>query len=137
MQQKGKKAGVILASALLVIAAAVMLFIYAKAKPDTNNRQDKSKIITVKVVIPEEETREYEIATDAAYLRQALDEEGMIEGTDNGFGFFITGVNGRSVEASKEEWWCITKEGEDVFYGVDEIAVEDGDQYELTLTIGY
>ncbi len=108
---------------------------------DDNSASDEQsaydKTITVLVALPDEEAKEFVIATNADYLRQVLDQEELIEGQDSEFGFFITGVNGRIAQESNQEWWCITKKGEQVFYGVDEIVLEDGDQYELTLTVGY
>lgn len=136
MKQKGNNRGLILAGVLLIAAIAVMLIIYLIAKPGADNEQGKKKI-TVHVIIPDEDTKIYEIETGAAYLRQALDERGLIQGSESTYGFFITGVDGRIADTSKEEWWCITKKGEEIFYGVDEIAIEDDDQYELTLKTGY
>jgi hypothetical protein len=134
MQRKGNKTGLILAGILLIIVIAAMLLVYFRTKPGTDHGK---KLITVQVIIPDEEVKKYEIKTSAAYLKQALDEKGLIEGSDSDLGFFITGVDGRSADTSKEEWWCITKEGEDIFYGVTDIAIEDGNQYELTLKTGY
>jgi phage-related baseplate assembly protein len=136
MKLKGNNRGLVLAGVLLVAAMAVMLTIYFIAKPGTDNGQGKKRI-TVHVIIPDEDTKIHEIETDAAYLRQALDERALIEGSESTYGFFITGVDGRIADVSKEEWWCITKKGEEVFYGIDAIALEDGDQYELTLKAGY
>ena len=45
----------------------------------------------------------------------------------------ITEVNGRKADNSKQEWWCITKDGEFSDYGVDMLIIQDKDKYELTL----
>lgn len=136
-----KKSGLItiVASLALLGVLAVMLFVYFDTRTGSKESQDtiKSKQILVKVITSEEETEDFEIATNAETLRQALDEINLIEGKDGGFGFFMTAVNGRVAEEAKKEWWCITKEGEEVFYGVDEIVIQDGDRYEITLTEGY
>lgn len=61
----------------------------------------------------------------------------MINGKDSDYGFFITEVNTRTADDTKQEWWCITKDGADVNTGVDQTPIADGDHYELTLKTGY
>jgi hypothetical protein len=119
---------------LFALAVVIMLVVYFKFKPEGTQG---SKEIVVEVAIPEEDTKEFTLHTDAEFLRQALEEEELIYGTESEYGLFLTEVNGRVVDDTKQEWWCITKDGEDVFTGVDEIAIVDGDHYEITLTVGY
>lgn len=121
---------------LAVIVVMVLVYVNSRPKPQEEAAAGK-KTITVLVVIPEQETKEFVIKTNADFLRQALDQEKLIEGKEESFGFYITGVNKTIADTSKQEWWCITKSGEEIFYGVDEIAIQDGEQYEITLTTGY
>jgi len=123
-------------AAVVILAALVVVlgFVYNNFKPKT---AEGSKTVTVEVIIPEEETKEITLHTDAEYLRQALDEEKLIEGSESEYGFFITSVNGRVADSAKEEWWCITKDGKDVFTGVDQTPIQDGDNFELTLKVGF
>lgn len=132
-QNKNFMKALIAAAALLVVILA-MLLIYHQFKPGT---EKGAKEIIVQVVIPEEETKEFTIHTDAEYLRQALEEEKLIQGTDGEYGLFITQVNGRIAQDTNQEWWCITKAGGQVNTSVDTTPIADGDQYELTLTVGY
>lgn len=128
----------IIATLIFLLIAGVMIFVYVSSRSKQADELGKgSKTITVQVVIPEKETKDYVIKTDADFLRQALDQEKLIEGSEGEFGFFITGVSGVTADTSKQEWWCITKEGETVFSGVDEIVIQDKEQYEITLTTGY
>jgi hypothetical protein len=124
----------LIACALLALVVVIMLIAYFQFKPEGVKG---SKEIVVEVAIPEEETKEFTLHTDAEFLRQALEEEALVKGTESEYGLFITEVNGRVVDDTKQEWWCVTKDGEDVFTGVDETAIADGDHYEITLTIGY
>lgn len=124
----------IVAVAILAILVVVLGLVYNHFKPKT---VEGSKTVTVEVIIPEEETKEFTLYTDAEYLRQALDEEKLIEGSESEYGFFITSVNGRVADSAKEEWWCITKGGEEVYTGVNETPIQDGDTYELTLKVGF
>lgn len=134
MKQNKNFRKALLACAALVVVIIAMLLVYNQFKPST---QKGAKEITVQVVIPEEETKEFTIHTDAEYLRQALEDEKLIQGNDGEYGLFITEVNGRVAQDTNQEWWCITKAGGQVNTSVDEIAIADGDQYELTLTVGY
>lgn len=124
----------IIAFGIVALLAIGMLFAYNKLKPQAT---EGSKEIVVEVVIPEEETKEFTLKTDAEYLRQALEEKDLVKGSESEYGLFITEVNGRVANDANQEWWCVTKGGEDVFTGVDETPIADGDHFEITLTIGY
>jgi hypothetical protein len=124
----------LIACAALAVVIIAMLLVYTQFKPDTTKG---AKELTIEVVIPDEETQEFTLNTDAEYLRQALEESNLIKGSESEYGLFITEVNGRVVDDTKQEWWCITKEGAQVNNGVDTIAIMDGDKYEITLTVGF
>lgn len=136
MNQK-KQMKFIISTLIFLVVLAAMVIVYVTSRPEPSGETAGKKAITVLVAIPEEETKEFVIKTDADYLRQALDQEKLIEGKTESFGFYLTTVNKVIADESKQEWWCITKRGEEVFTGVDEIAIQDGDQYEITLTTGY
>lgn len=129
---KNKKA--IIATTLLILLLATLALVYFNSRPDTVSG---SKEVTIQIIVPEEKTKEIVLQTDALNLKEALDEKNLIDGNDSGLGFFITTVDNRLADDSKQEWWCITKNGEDVFDGVSDIVIADGDKYELTLTVGY
>lgn len=115
---------------LLLLLAAV----YVANKPKTT---EGSKEIVVVVDIPNEDSQDFIINTDDEFLSQALEEEDLIKGTKSEYGLFITEVNGRVADDTKQEWWCITKDGADVFTGADTTPIADGDHYEITLKTGY
>ncbi len=141
MERKNLNKSIII-TLLSVLLIAVMVIVYVNTRPQPADKANQEvtedgvtavKTITVRVVIPNENPMDYVIKTDADFLRQALDQEKLIEGEEGDFGFYITGVNGRLADEGKREWWCITKGGEEVFTGVNEIVLQDDDQYELTL----
>ncbi|MBP1755255.1 MAG: hypothetical protein H6Q59_1653 [Firmicutes bacterium] len=134
MKQNKNLLKALIACAAFVVIIVAMLLVYNQFKPGTVKG---AKEVTIQVVIPDEETKEFTLHTDAEYLRQALEEENLIKGTDGDYGLFITEVNGRVAQDTNQEWWCITKEGGQVNTSVDSIAIADDDQYELTLTVGY
>lgn len=124
----------LIACLAMVLVILAMVLVYNRFKPET---QKGAKEIAIEVVIPEEETQKFTLHTDAEYLRQALEEENLIKGSESDYGLFITEVNGRTVNDTNQEWWCITKGGAQVNNGVDTLAIADGDKYEITLMVGY
>ena len=63
--------------------------------------------------------------------------EKLVDGEDGEFGMFITTADGEQADDSKQQWWCITKAGEQVNTSADQRPVADGDEFELTLKEGY
>lgn len=70
-------------------------------------------------------------------MRQALEEENLIEGEESTYGLWVITVAGRTADNSKEEWWALYKNGEFSMTGVDDTPLEDGDRIEYRLTVGY
>lgn len=134
MNRKSKNLVGIISTVALVVLVIVMGLVYMKFGPQ-GEKGDKN--IIVEVITSEDDSQEFKINTDAQFLRQALDEQKLINGSDSDFGFFITTVNGHEAKADNQEWWQITKSGEFLQYGVDDIAIADGEHYEITLIVGY
>ena len=134
--ENNKKTGrgkIIAAVAVLIVAAAALAAVYFAFGPKGAAGE---KTITVEVVLPDG-SAETAITTDEAYLRGALEQEGMIAGEESEYGLFVTAVNGVAADDSKEQWWCFTKDGESLATGVDSTPIADGEHYEITLTEGY
>lgn len=119
---------------VLLLLVFAMLIAYIKFKPQT---VQGSKKIMVEVVVPDEESKEFSITTVEEYLGPALEDENLVKGSEGEYGLFITEVNGFAADDSKQEWWCITKGGGDVFTGADSTPIVDGDHFEITLITGY
>lgn len=122
--------------ATIVLLAIVVLFVYVYNR-NIDPSQEGNKKITIQVIVPDEELKEYSISTNATTLRQALEDEDMIKGEGEGVNFYITEVNGREADSSNQEWWSITKDGEFSELGVGSINIQDKDKYELTLMVGW
>ena len=126
--------------ALIALAAciAVMYGVFVRMKPKT---EEGSKHIIIEVADNNGDLRSYEFATDAEFLKQAMDElaardEFTFEGEDGDYGFFITSVNG--VKAVYEEdgaYWSIYVNEEYGQYGADQQPVTDGDTYRLAYEV--
>ena len=90
------------------------------------------KNITVTVITPDHDPTEIKIKTNAEFLRQALDEKNLVQGTMYGDFLMVEEVNG--IKAEEGWWWSLTKEGLMLETGVDSTPILDGDHYEFTLT---
>ena len=119
---------------LVVLIAAMALFTGCKEA----ETQTGAKTITVEIIVEGAETVTKTIKTEAEFLRGALDEEeGLVIGEEGPYGLFIKTVNGITADDSTQQWWCITKGGEDVFTGAESTPIADGDKFEITLKTGY
>lgn len=132
MSAQKKKTLIIVCAAVVLVAA--MLAVWFAFGPKGTAGQ---KAIGVTVVYADATTDEFSFSTDAEFLRQALEEQKLVEGEESQYGLYVKTVNGVTADEAKEEWWCFTKDGEDVMTGVDSTPVADGDHFEITLKIGY
>ena len=94
-----------------------------------------SKHVTVEVVIPEEDPFVKVMKTDALYLSEALMEYDLVK--DGGIADkSLNTINGVAADVKKSEKWVITKGGLIIATDITGIAVEDGDEFVITLTAG-
>lgn len=133
--QKNMKKGLI---ALVVLALLIgfAVFAYLRFGPDAAANADL-KNIAVAVVHGDGSEKVFELSTQAETLRAALDEAELVAGEDGQYGLYILTVDGETVDESKQQWWCITKGGEQHNQGVDGTVIADGEQYELTFKEGW
>ena len=130
-------------SIIIVVAVFVVLIIgmIAAYAILSDKAVEGQKIITVKVVMNDGVTTNYTIKTTEEFLRGAIDTDGQIklEGEEGDYGLYLKTVNGVTVsdDPTAQEWWCLTKNGETHMYGFDTTVIMDGEQYEITFTVGY
>jgi len=129
-----KKKSTLIAGILLVVVCALAAVLAQQFKPETTKGE---KEVTVVVVHGDGTENSFTYQTDAEYLGEVLVAEELIEGEDGQYGIYITAVDGETADESKQQWWCVTKGGEQVNTSVSEAPVQDGDQYELTLKEGW
>ena len=134
MEEKKVNKWILVGCAALLVLIAAFAAVYLLYKPQT---VQGSKQITVSVVFEDASVKEHEITTQQEYLRGALEEQGLVEGDESEYGLFIKTVDGVTADESKQQWWCITKIGEQVNTSVDQTPIADGDRFELTLTTGW
>ena len=119
---------------IAIIIVALMAMVYLIAGP---KGQSGEKNITVTVDHIEGDDTAFEISTDEEYLRGALEDEGLISGSESEYGLFIETVDGETADASQEQWWGYSINGDFAENGVDTQPIEDGAEYEFVLNEGY
>jgi hypothetical protein len=134
MESKKNTKKIIIGFIGLVILATVMILLYNQFKQKS---VEGSKKITAEVISDDGTSKSFDIQTDEEYLRGALEQIGLISGTESDYGLFVTTVNGRVADETKQEWWCFTLNGGTVNTSVDATPIKDGDHFEITLTVGY
>ena len=129
-----KTRNIIIAVALLLVLVIGAVLIWNANKPDA---QEGDKALVVTVVHGDESSKDFSFTTDAENLRTALEEQKLIEGTESEYGLYVTKVDGEEADESQQQWWCFSKDGEDLMTGVDDTMIADGDHYDITLKTGW
>ncbi|WP_029232316.1 DUF4430 domain-containing protein [Butyrivibrio sp. VCB2006] len=93
-----------------------------------------AKHITVEVLNSAGEATEYQLDTDAEFLRQAMDElnaQGFsYDGTDSEYGIMVSTINGEVADYNTDgAYWSLFVNDEYGQYGADSQPVTDGDKY--------
>ena len=117
--------------AVLVIALAGLYFVF-REKP-----VEGSKSITIEVINSAQESKMYELNTDAQFLQQAMDEAKGLEysGTNGDYGLMIEVVNGETaIYSENTAYWSFYVNGDYCNYGIAEQPVEDGDAFQIVYT---
>ena len=131
---KQNKKSVIILSCVLAVLVAAFALIYIMNRPET---VIGDKTITVEVILADGTSKEHTINTNAEFLRGALDEKKLVAGDESEYGLFVKTVDGVTANDANQEWWCFTKNGEQLFTGIDTTPISDGEHYEITLKVGY
>lgn len=129
--QKNKKV-LIIAAVVLILIAAALFFIEGSKKPMPI---EGAKTITVTVMQEGVENKVFTIHTDAEFLRGALEQEKLIEGSESQYGLYVTTVDGVTADDSLRQYWCFKDgNGDDLTVGVDSAPIADGDAFQIVLT---
>lgn len=129
-----KKKSTLIAGIILVVLLVAGGILYGKLKPQTT---EGAKEITVIVIHGDKSEKEFTYHTDAEYLGEVVVEEGLVKNDQAEFGLYVQTVDGETADGNKQQWWCLTKDGEMLMTGADTTPIQDGDEFEFTLTEGY
>ena len=104
-----KKNKLLLAVVGVLALAVILMAVYLLTRPKT---AEGGKTVTVTVVHADETEKTFTYETDAEYLGEVLEAEGLVEGTMGDYGLYITKVDGE--EAIYEEdgsYWAFFRKG--------------------------
>ncbi len=134
MKEKKSKMSIIIAAGALVLVLIACLALYFSMRPQTVAGE---KTVTIQVVHKDGSSKDFVLKTNQEYLEGLLLEGKVVEDNQGPYGLYILTADGETVNEANQEWWCITKGGEPVMEGAGTQPVADGEQYELTFTVGY
>lgn len=128
-----------LKKSLALIAAAILVFTFltlsgCSEKPvdDGSSVSVVQKTVFFKIVFEDKTEKTIQINTEKEFLADALAEAKLIEYDESGL---YTTIDGVTADYNKDSaWWCITKGGEMVNVGMNELKISDGETYEATYT---
>ena len=132
MEKKNSKkiiiAAVILAALIAVFAVCYFKFV---AKPTAGG-----KSITIEVVADDGQAKDYNLDTDAEFLKDAMDELAAeddsfsYKGSDGQYGMMIEVINGKqAIYEEDNAYWALYVNDDFGEYGVEQQPVQDGDTY--------
>ena len=129
---KNKK---ILAVALVVVLVVALALVYVAYSEKT---VEGMKNVSIEVIMADETSTVYEVATDGEYLIDAMeDAEGLtFEGEEGIYGLSVSTVNGVRADYTLDgAYWAFYVGGEYCNYGVSEQPIEDGDNFSIVYTV--
>ncbi len=123
-------------SAVVMLIAVMALTIVSCSKDSEEGTATGEITITVEVINKAGESTAHEIKTTKTTLADALLEAGIVEGTTDEYGLYITTVDGELADYSVDQsYWAISKDGEYLMTGASSTNIADGEHYELTYTV--
>ena len=119
---------------LVVVLIATFAILYGafREKP-----VEGSKEISIEVINQADESKVYEVKTEAEFLKEAMEEAEGLEftGAEGPYGLMVETVNGESAIYEKDgAYWSFMVNGEYCNYGITEQPVEDGDAFKIEYT---
>lgn len=123
---------------IAVIAIAVLLIAaFAAWKLLTPEVSEGSKTVTLNVTHLDGTVNTYTIKTDAEFVRGALEQEGLLYGSEESYGLWVKTVDGETADENLQQWWGYNINGEMAMYGVESQVIADGDVIDFILYEGY
>ena len=114
---------------LILIAVLIVSIVSGCAK--TQGAEDgEEKNFSLVVVDKGGNETTFDITTKRGIVGDALQDEGLIEGSNDQYGFFVTKVNGMEAIYEKDKtYWSFYINGEYAATGVDKTPIEAGSTY--------
>ena len=122
-----------------IIVLLIAVFCFAGYKFYINSKAVDG-IKEYKIIVTDSDktfSEEFDVTTKEKSLGEDLDKRKLIESENGSYGRFVTEVNGRKADESKQEWWNLVVNGESSSTGIDDVMINDGDTVEFILTTGW
>ena len=127
---KNKKT--ILTVIALVVVVALALGLYVLTRPATTAG---GKEFTVTVVHSDGSSKDFTYKSDAEYVGEVVQEEGLVSGEMGDYGLYIKEVDGeKAVYEEDNAYWGFFVGEEYAQLGIDQTPIEDGAVYKLVYT---
>ena len=131
---KKNKKGIIIGAIILVALIAVFAVVFRLNRPVASVG---SKNVVIEVKASTGDVTDYELSTDAEFLKDAMDELAAgssgfsYSGTESEYGIMVEYVNEERADYTQDgAYWALYVNGEYGQYGADMQPVTDGDKYE-------
>ena len=130
---------------LLLVMALTAATAWTLGSCDKNNGDDavttqpREEAITITVTVTDDKGTDtvFTIETKAWNLRDALEQENLVQGEEGQFGLYVKFVNGIEADYDKNgAYWGFYKDGAYLPSSIDKTPIEDGDAYEIVYTKG-
>ncbi len=129
---KNKK--LILAAVALVAVIGIMAGLWLATRQQT---QAGGKNITVTVVHGDGASKDFTYSTDAEFLGDVIQAEGLVQGVQGPYGLEMFTVDGETASwEENQSYWSLYIGEEYATTGADGVVLTDGGVYKLVYTIG-
>lgn len=113
---------------LVLLSAAIALSV--TSCKDKTTPEVSEKTFTFEVVGTDGETKTFTVTSGKDNVGDALVEEGLIEGEDGSYGWYVTKVNGEYHKYEEDgKYWAFYIDGEYAMTGVSQTSITDGAVY--------
>ena len=130
---KDKKKPILIAVALLVLVL-VFVGIFIATRPET---VEGAKTITVEVVHSDGSEKNFTYQTDAEYLGEVIQAEGLVSGEMGDYGLYILVVDGeQAIWEEDGAYWAFYQGEEYASLSADQTPINDGDEFSFVYTVG-
>lgn len=124
----------ILAAVAAAALVAILAGVYLTSRPTAG---EGDKTITVEVVHKDQSTKTFTYETDAEYLGQVIQDEGLVEGEMGEYGLFIQVVDGERADYDVDGgYWALYQGEAHATQSADLTPIHDGDEFSLVYTVG-
>ena len=118
-----------------LFVAVLMIFVLLAAVASCAKQEEGPNAevrITFKVTFPNGGEETHHFNTSRTYLRDALEDGGLIAGEESEFGLYVKTVSGVTLDyATDGMYWALYVNGEYALSGVDTTRIEEGAVYEF------